>query len=128
MEVIEINNISDDMKKYIEGLPKAELHVHFEGTVGSQAIKLAESNNIDYQFKTVKEVENALNNRKVGLESFLDLHYKFVSVITTREDFHEITYEFLRNCRENNVVYVEIKFDPQPHIDRGITRALRCRG
>ena len=116
-----MTTISNDMRDFIEGLPKAELHVHLDGTIGPFALKLAARNKMDYKFKTVREVEDALNNRTEGLESFLDLHYQFVSVIKTREDFFEITYEFLRNCRENNVVYVETKFDPQPYIARGIS-------
>ena len=114
--------ISDELRSFIQGLPKAELHVHLEGTVGPQTVlKLAKRNNIDYPFKTVQDIQNALANRTIGLESFLDLHYLFVSVIKTREDFYEVTYEFLRKCKENNVVYVEIKFDPQFHTEQGIT-------
>ncbi len=113
--------ISDDMRDFIEGLPKAELHVHLEGTLGPETVlKLAASNELDYPLKTVRDIEDALNNRTAGLVSFLDLHYLFVSVIKTREDFHEVTYEFLRKCRENNVVYVETKFDPQLHTEHGI--------
>jgi adenosine deaminase len=109
------------MRCFIKGLPKAELHVHLEGTVGPRALKIAARNRIDYPYKTVKDVNEALNNREFGLESFLNLHYLLISVIKTRQDFYEITYEFLRNCRKNNVVYVEIKFDPQPHTERGIS-------
>ncbi|MFA9496646.1 MAG: adenosine deaminase [Candidatus Bathyarchaeota archaeon] len=114
--------ISEDMRDFIEKLPKAELHVHLEGTPNPETVlKLAARNNLKYPLKTVKDIEDALNNRTAGLESFLDLHYLFVNVIKTREDFYEITYEFLRACSENNVVYVEIKFDPQFHTDRGIS-------
>ena len=112
--------LSDDMRDFIWGLPKAGLHIHLEGTVGPQAPKLAARNCIDYPFKTVKEVEEALNNRTFGLESFLDFHYLLVSVIKTKEDFYELTYEFLRKCSENKVIYVEIKFDPQYHTEKGI--------
>ncbi len=119
---MEMTAISDEMRDFIEGLPKAELHVHLEGTLGPETVlKLAARNGLDYPFKTVKDVEDALNNRAVGLVSFLDLHYQFVSVIKAREDFYEATYEFLRTCRENNVVYVEVKFDPQFHTERGIS-------
>lgn len=112
--------LSDDMRNFIKGLPKAELHVHLEGTIGPQAPKLAERNGIDYPFKTEKEVEEALNYRTYGLESFLDYHYLLVSVIKTKEDFYELTYEFLSKCSDNNVVYVEIMFDPQYHTEKGI--------
>ena len=76
---------------------------------------------MDYPFKTVEEIHEALDSRTTGLVSFLDLHYMFVSVIKTREDFYEVTYEFLRTCMENGVVYVEFKFDPQFHTEQGIT-------
>jgi adenosine deaminase len=113
--------VTDDMRDFIKGLPKAELHVHIEGTIGSLALKIAVMNGIDYPFKTVKDVEEALNKRTYGLESFLDLHYLLISAIKTKQDFFDITYEFLRKCKNNNIVYVEMKFDPQPHTDRGIS-------
>jgi adenosine deaminase len=69
----------------------------------------------------VEQIQEALDNRTTGLVSFLDLHYLFVSVIKTRNDFLEVTYEFLRTCKANNVVYVEIKFDPQFHTEKGIS-------
>jgi len=119
---MEMTAISDDMRDFIEGLPKAELHVHLEGTVGPETVlKLAARNSLNYPLKTVKDVDDALNNKTVGLQSFLDLHYLLLSVIKTREDFHEVTYEFLRKCMENNVVYVELKFDPQFHTEKGIS-------
>ena len=110
------------MRSFIEGLPKAELHVHLEGTVlPATVLKLAARNGMDYPFKTVEEIKEALDSRTAGLVSFLDLHYLFVSVIKTRDDFYEVTYEFLRTCKANNVVYVEIKFDPQFHTEQGIS-------
>ena len=121
--------ISDELRRFIYGLPKAELHVHLEGTIGPQTVlKLAKRNNLDYQFKSVEEIQTALDSRTIGLESFLDLHYMFVSVIKTKEDFQEVTYEFLRKCNENNVVYVEIKFDPQFHTEQGISFTDMIKG
>lgn len=114
--------LSDEMRVFIEGLPKAELHVHLEGTVlPATVLKLAERNGMNYPFKNVEEVQKALDSRVIGLESFLDLHYMFVSVIKTRADFYDVTYDFLRTCKENNVVYVEVKFDPQFHTEQGIS-------
>lgn len=119
---MEMTAVSDDMREFIKGLPKAELHVHLEGTVSPETVlKLASRNGMDYPFKTVKEIEEALNNRTSGLVSFLDLHYLFVSVIKTKNDFYEVTYKFLRTCKANNVVYVEFKFDPQFYTEQGIT-------
>jgi adenosine deaminase len=119
---MEMTAISDEMIEFIEGLPKAELHVHLEGTIIAETVlKLVARNGMDYPFKSVEEIQEVLDNRTAGLESFLDLHYLFVSVIKTREDFYEVTYEFLRTCKANNVVYVEIKFDPQFHTEQGIS-------
>ena len=119
---MEMSTVSNEMRSFIEGLPKAELHVHLEGTVlPATVLKLAERNDMDYPFKSVEEIQDALDNRTIGLVSFLDLHYMFVSVIKTRADFYEVTYEFLRTCMNNNVVYVEFKFDPQFHTEQGIT-------
>ncbi len=114
--------VSNEMLSFIKGLPKAELHVHLEGTVlPATVLKLAERNGMDYPFKSVEEIHEALDNRTTGLVSFLDLHYMFVSVIKTKADFYEVTYEFLRTCMENGVVYVEFKFDPQFHTEQGIS-------
>ena len=119
---MEMSPVSVEMRSFIEGLPKAELHVHLEGTVlPATVLKLAERNGMDYPFKSVEEIQDALDSRTAGLVSFLDLHYMFVSVIKTRADFYEVTYEFLRTCMNNGVVYVEIKFDPQFHTEQGIS-------
>jgi adenosine deaminase len=116
-----MTEISDEMLNFIKGLPKAELHVHLESTMRPETnLKLAAKNRIDYPFKTVDDIKEALDNRTFGLESFLDTHYKIFSVIKTKTDFCEATYEFLRICNENNVVYVEIMFDPQFHTEQGI--------
>lgn len=126
---MEMSSVPDDMRVFIEELPKAELHVHLEGTISPETVlKLAARNGLDYPLKTVKDIKDAQNNRTIGLVSFLDLHYLLVSVIKTREDFYEVTYEFLRTCRENNVVYVEIKFDPQFHTEQVISFDDMIRG
>lgn len=120
--ILEMSPISDNMRSFIKGLPKAELHVHLEGTVlPATVLKLAKRNGMDYPFKSVAEIHEALDSRTTTLKSFLDLHYMFVSVIRTREDFYEVTYEFLRTCLDNGVVYVEVKFDPQFHTEQGIS-------
>ena len=119
---MKMSPISNQLRNFINGLPKAELHVHLEGTVKPEtALKLAKRNKMDYPFKSVHDIQEVLDNRTIGLESFLDLHYLLVSVIKTGEDFYDITYEFLKTCKENNVVYVEIKFDPQSHTEHGLT-------
>ena len=114
--------ISDNMLEFITNLPKAELHLHIEGTLSPQTIlKLTARNNIDFPYKSVEAINNALANRKPGLVGFLDHHYQVVPIIQTQADFHEVTYELLRTCKENNIVYVELFFDPQFHTTRGIS-------
>ena len=113
---------SEDMRNFIVGMPKAELHVHLEGTVRPETVlRLANRNNMNYKFKTIADIQKALDSRQATLESFLDLHYLLISVIKTGRDFFDVTYDFLRTCKENNVVYVEMKFDPQFYIEKGIT-------
>jgi adenosine deaminase len=108
------------MKNFIEGLPKAELHVHLEGSIPlTTVLKLAERNKLEYPWKTEEAIQQALDSRVVGLKSFLDTHYMITSVVKTRVDFYDITYDFLRICKENNVVYVEVKFDPQFLMEQG---------
>jgi adenosine deaminase len=68
-------------------------------------------------YKSVEAVNNALANREPGLVGFLDHHYLVVSIVQTQADFYEVTYELLRTCQENNIVYVELFFDPQVHIE-----------
>ena len=109
------------MKEFITNLPKAELHLHIEGTLSPQTIlTLAARNNMNIPYKSIEDIENALANRPAGLKGFLDHHYTVRPLIQTQEDFYEITYELLRTCQENNIVYVELFFDPQFQTERGI--------
>ena len=113
---------SNNMKQFITDLPKAELHLHIEGTLSPQTIlNLVARNKIDFPYHSVEAIHNALANREPGLVGFLDHHYLVVSLIQTEADFYEVTYELLRACKENNIVYVELFFDPQFHTSRGIS-------
>jgi adenosine deaminase len=117
------------MKEFITNLPKAELHLHIEGTLSPETIlRLAARNDIDFPYKSVKAIQDALDNRPPGLAGFLDHHYQVVSTIQTQEDFYTITYELLRTCRENNIVYAELFFDPQFHTARDIPFEAVIRG
>ncbi|MBC8345499.1 MAG: adenosine deaminase [Candidatus Marinimicrobia bacterium] len=110
----------DEMFQFISEMPKAELHVHLEGTMSPQTIvKLANRNGYSF-FNNVEDVFESLENRAPGLGGFLQHHDKQVSVIQTENDFYTLTYDFLKNCFENNIVYVEFFFDPQIHSERGI--------
>ena len=108
-----------DMEIFIEGMPKAELHLHIEGTIGPEKkIELAKRNRIELPYKDEKEVVAAYNY--IDLEDFLRIYNEGIQVLITERDFYEITRAFLKRCRKENIVYVEISFDPQPHLARNI--------
>lgn len=110
------------MQDFITHLPKAELHLHIEGTLSPETIlSLVARNKIDFPYDSAETIKTALANRPAGLVGFLDHHYLVVDLIRTEADFYEVTYELLRACQENNIVYVELFFDPQFHTSRGIS-------
>ncbi len=114
--------INQDMKTFIENMPKAELHLHIEGTLSPQTLlTLSERNNIDFPYQSVEAIEAALANRPAGLDGFLDHHYIAVSTMKTEADFYDVTLDLLKTCQQNNIVYIELFFDPQFHTSRGIS-------
>ncbi|WP_321315146.1 adenosine deaminase [Halarcobacter sp.] len=103
----------------IKKLPKAELHLHIEGTLEPELmLELAQRNSIDIPYSTVEDIEKAYNF--TDLQSFLDIYYEGASVLIKEEDFYSLTWEYLLKCKENNIVHTEIFFDPQTHTQRGI--------
>ncbi len=108
-----------DMNAFIRGIPKAELHLHIEGTLEPETLfRLAERNNIPIKFDSVDALRQAyqFNN----LQSFLDIYYEGAGVLQNESDFYELTWEYLLKAKDQNVRHVEIFFDPQTHTDRGI--------
>ena len=100
-------------------LPKAELHLHIEGTLEPEMMfSLAERNQISLPYKSVDEVRNAYQFS--NLQSFLDIYYAGAQVLQTEQDFYDLTWAYLERCKKDNVVHTEIFFDPQTHTDRGI--------
>ncbi|MEE9381165.1 MAG: adenosine deaminase [Hyphomonadaceae bacterium] len=109
------------MQAYLEGMPKAELHLHLEGTLSPETIAtMTNRNGLDY-FNTAEEVTQSLADRPPGLMGFLQHHFKSQEVMQTGEDFHDAVYNLMENLHENNVVYADIFFDPQAHTSRGIS-------
>ncbi|OLF35935.1 adenosine deaminase [Psychrobacter sp. Cmf 22.2] len=103
----------------IKKLPKAELHLHIEGSLEPELMfRLAKKNNIDIPYKDIEDVRNAYNF--TNLQTFLDIYYAGANVLITKDDFYDLTWEYILKCVEDNVIHTEIFFDPQTHTVRGI--------
>ena len=103
----------------INNLPKAELHLHIEGTLEPELMfMLAERNGIELPYNSVDDIRQAYQFS--DLQSFLDIYYAGAGVLQTEQDFYELTWAYLERCKQDNVVHTEIFFDPQTHTGRGI--------
>lgn len=108
------------MIKFIEKLPKAELHLHIEGTFEPELMfKIAQRNTIKIPYSSIEEVKEAYKFN--CLQDFLDIYYQGANVLITEQDFYDLTYSYLQKCAEQNVLHTEIMFDPQTHTQRGLT-------
>ena len=107
------------MDKFIRDLPKAELHLHIEGTLEPELMfKLAKRNHIKLPFESVSAARKAYNFQ--NLQSFLDLYYHCTQVLQQEQDFYDLTWAYLQKAVSQNVRHIEIFFDPQSHTERGI--------
>jgi len=107
------------MKSFIENLPKAELHLHIEGSFEPALMfEIAQRNNIKIPYKSVEEVEEAY--KFDCLQDFLDIYYQGAQVLIHEKDFYDLTYAYLKKCATQNVIHTEIMFDPQTHTERGV--------
>ncbi|NDY74236.1 adenosine deaminase [Desulfobacter hydrogenophilus] len=108
-----------DMNVFIQGIPKAELHLHIEGTLAPETLfRIAERNGIRIKFDSVDALRQAY--RFDNLQSFLDIYYEGAGVLQNETDFYELTWEYLLKAKDQNIRHVEIFFDPQTHTERGI--------
>jgi adenosine deaminase len=104
----------------LRSLPKAELHVHIEGTFEpAQIFEFAGRNNIKLAYPDITALQDAY--KFTDLQSFLNLYYAAVAVLITERDFEELTAAYLRRAQAQGVKHAEIFFDPQAHLDRGLT-------
>lgn len=107
------------MKDFIQQLPKAELHLHLEGTLEpAMMLDLATRNSIDLPYASVNEVREAYEFS--NLQEFLDLYYLGASVLVTEQDFFDLTFAYLNRAASENIRHAEMFFDPQTHTARGI--------
>jgi adenosine deaminase len=116
-----------DTHALIAALPKAELHLHLEGSLEpEQLMQFAERNQVEIPFKTLDEVKAAYNFS--NLQDFLDIYYQGMSVLQTEADFHDLTDAYLQRCHADNVRHVEVFFDPQGHTERGLAFSVPIDG
>ena len=116
-----------DIDRFIRGLPKAELHLHIEGTLEPELMfELAKKHGVQLPYASVDELRAAYQFD--DLQSFLDLYYAGAAVLRDEDDFHALTMAYLRRVHADGVVHVEIFFDPQTHTDRGIPFATAIGG
>ena len=109
----------DNLKKLVEDIPKAELHMHIEGSLEpAMMLALAERNGVKLPYPDINAINRAYNFN--CLQDFLDLYYQGMSVLQTEQDFYDLTWAYLQRCKQQNVVHCEIFFDPQGHTERGI--------
>ncbi len=108
------------MIEFIKGLPKAELHLHIEGSFEPELMfKIAKRNNVEIPYKSVEEVKAAYAFD--NLQDFLDIYYSGAGALMVEQDFFDLTWAYLEKVHSENVLHAEIMFDPQTHTERGIS-------
>ena len=118
---------TDRRDALIAALPKAELHLHIEGSLEPEMLfALAARNGVSIPFASVDEVRAAYAFS--NLQDFLDIYYQGMGVLLTRQDFFDLTYAYLERAAADNVRHVEIFFDPQGHTERGVAFATAIGG
>ncbi|WP_406852044.1 adenosine deaminase [Brevundimonas sp. BH3] len=108
-----------NIEAFIAGLPKAELHLHIEGSLEPELMfELAQRNNVAIPYDTVEAVRAAYDFS--NLQDFLDIYYAGANVLLTARDFEDLTFAYFTRIAADNVRHAEIFFDPQTHTDRGV--------
>ncbi|MDO9557396.1 MAG: adenosine deaminase [Coriobacteriia bacterium] len=119
--------MADGLRDFAHGLPKAELHVHLEGTLEPELMfELAERNEIELPYRTVEAARKAYDFK--DLRSFLDLYYTGCTVLVTEQDFYDLTWAYVTKAAMENIRHVEPFFDPQTHTDRGVPFGVAIAG
>jgi adenosine deaminase len=111
--------VTDALDELVRDLPKAELHLHIEGTLEPELMfAIAKRNRVKLRFKSVEAVRKAYSF--TDLQSFLDIYYEGACVLLKERDFYELAWAYLYRAAKDNVRHVEMFFDPQTHTDRGV--------
>ena len=116
-----------DVLNWLNQLPKAELHLHIDGSLQAERmLALAEKNGVTIPFKTLEDVEKAYAFE--NLQSFLDLYYAGASVLLKEEDFYHLMMDYLLKCKSQNIVHTEIMVEPQTYAPNGVAFATMMAG
>ena len=119
--------MDQDLRNIIQQMPKAELHIHIEGSLEPELIfALAKRNKVALAYESVDALRQAYAFS--DLQSFLDIYYAGASVLLTEQDFYDMTAAYLHRARQDNVRHAEIFFDPQTHTARGVPFATLING
>lgn len=114
--------MNPQLRAIVRGMPKAELHIHIEGSLEPELIfALAERNGVPLGYESVEHLRSAY--AFTDLQSFLDIYYAGASVLLKEQDFYDMTQAYLRRAEADNVLHTEIFFDPQTHTARGVPMA-----
>ncbi len=118
---------AQELQQIIQGIPKAELHLHIEGSFEPELMfEIAKRNKVTLDFASIEDLKKAykFNN----LQEFLDIYYTGAQVLLNEQDFFDLTWAYLTKVHSQNVVHVEIFFDPQTHTDRGVSFDVVIQG
>lgn len=116
-----------NITEYIKKIPKAELHLHIEGSFEPELMfEIAQRNQVKIPYQSVEEVKKAYQFS--CLQDFLDIYYAGASVLLYEKDFYDLTMAYFAHCAEENVVHTEIMFDPQTHTKRGVSFETVIKG
>ncbi len=114
-----MREMAGDLATFARDLPKAELHLHIEGTLEPELMfELARRNDVSLTYASVEDVRRAYVFS--DLQSFLDVYYAGCRVLLTEQDFYDLTWAYLKRAAAQGVRHAEIFFDPQTHTDRGV--------
>ena len=116
-----------DVRSFVRELPKAELHLHLEGSLEPEMLmRLAGRNKVEIPFRSVEEIRAAY--RFTELQDFLDIYYQGMNVLRAEEDFYDLTMAYLKRAAADGTAHVEVFYDPQGHTERGIPFAIVTDG
>jgi adenosine deaminase len=115
------------IETFITDIPKAELHLHIEGTMEPELMfEIAGRNNFKIKYKSVEDIKNAYNFK--NLQDFLDIYYEGAGVLINEQDFYDMTLAYFAKVYPQNVLHAEVFFDPQTHTRRGVSFSTVING